>query len=113
MTTTFSPPIGQKTRPPTLADDWVDESLCAQVDPELFFPDTKGQNATQAHQYDAARSICQQCPVARQCLDAAMESEHSASVYYRFGMFGGLTPVERSDLAGMRPKSRSRRSAGH
>jgi hypothetical protein len=34
----------------------------------------------------------------QQCREQVMEFERGTSVYQRFGMFGGLTPAERSDL---------------
>lgn len=39
--------------------------------------------------YEEARAICSECPIREDCLDYAMENR------IRFGMFGGLTPIER------------------
>ena len=46
-----------------MAGHWKDDGLCAQIDPELWFPE-KGHNAAQA------RRICFRCPVRPQCLTA-------------------------------------------
>lgn len=111
MTTALSVPTRGHTSP-TLAQDWVDEAMCSQVDPEAFFPDTAGRTASQAKAYDTARSICHQCPVMQQCREQVMEFERGTSVYQRFGMFGGLTPAERSDLD-LLQSSGQEANAGH
>ena len=53
-----------------MRDDWRRDALCAQVDPELFFPE-KGELAS------SAKRICgsadkPNCPVREQCLDFAL-----------------------------------------
>lgn len=73
---------------PDLSDpdeDWRDDALCAQADPELFYPD-KGENAT------AAKKICEQCAVSRECLDWALS--HGEDV----GVWGGMSQQERNRL---------------
>ena len=62
---------------------WQDDALCAEVGPDLFFPDD-GASAR------PAKSICADCPVAAQCLELGMTVSD--------GIFGGLTPKERRDL---------------
>jgi FixJ family two-component response regulator len=58
-------------------DDWQTRALCAQVDPDLWFPE-KGASSR------PARRICQRCPVQPQCLaDALARGE-------RHGVWGGL-----------------------
>jgi WhiB family redox-sensing transcriptional regulator len=61
---------------------WQRDALCAQVDPEIFFPE-KG-----ASTLDAKR-VCAGCPVRAQCLAAALERGE------RFGVWGGLAERER------------------
>ena len=65
--------------------DWVEDALCAQVDPEIFFP----EQAQLAHA-KPAKSICANCPVTSQCLDYGMDMQ--------FGVYGGLTATERAQL---------------
>jgi WhiB family redox-sensing transcriptional regulator len=65
---------------------WREDALCAQTDPEIFFPEI-GANAT------PARRICTRCPVRTQCLTDALESRDIA-----FGVRGGLTPTQRRAL---------------
>jgi len=63
---------------------WMEFALCAQVDPEIFFPD-KGGRA------EPAKRICRACPVRAQCLDYAMGGDD-------FGVWGGMTERERRTL---------------
>lgn len=65
--------------------DWMDSALCAQTDPELFFPD-KGQPS-----YDAKR-VCATCPVRTECLLYALANREE------YGIWGGLTARERRAL---------------
>jgi WhiB family redox-sensing transcriptional regulator len=66
---------------------WQDGALCAQVDPELFFPE-KGHNTAEA------RRICFRCPVRVPCLQYALDG---ASTWQGIdtGVWGGLTARER------------------
>lgn len=70
--------------------EWRDGGLCAQTDPEVFFPE-KGSSP------NLAKQVCQACPVRTECLEYALERS------IRFGVWGGLTERERRRL---------RRSAG-
>jgi WhiB family redox-sensing transcriptional regulator len=45
--------------------DWRDAALCAQTDPDLWFPELGGTGSP-------ARRICAACPVQAECLDAAI-----------------------------------------
>lgn len=60
-------------------------ALCAQTDPEVFFPD-KGGSAR------AAKRICQTCGVKDLCLEQALIRDE------RFGIWGGLSEQERRRL---------------
>ena len=62
-----------------------DEALCAQTDPEAFFPD-KGQSPK------AAKAMCARCAVSTACLQLAIDNDE------QFGVWGGLTARERRDL---------------
>jgi WhiB family transcriptional regulator, redox-sensing transcriptional regulator len=61
---------------------WQEQALCAQTDPEAFFPD-KGGSTRQA------KRICMSCTVRVQCLDYALENDE------RHGIWGGLSERER------------------
>jgi WhiB family redox-sensing transcriptional regulator len=64
---------------------WRLDGLCAQTDPEAFFPET-GQSL------QPAKRICMTCPVREQCLRYALENDE------RFGVWGGLSIAQRARL---------------
>jgi len=61
---------------------WQDAALCAQSDPEAWFPE-KGGPARMA------RRICRACEVREPCLEYALAND------IRDGIFGGLSETER------------------
>ena len=64
---------------------WWFAGLCAQTDPELFFPE-KGGSVREA------KAVCAPCPVRAQCLAHALAHDE------RFGVWGGLSEPERRRL---------------
>jgi len=64
---------------------WQADSLCAQTDPEAFFPEKGGSTRE-------AKKICGQCEVSAQCLEYALQNDE------RFGIWGGLSERERRRL---------------
>ncbi|WP_157251144.1 WhiB family transcriptional regulator [Nonomuraea typhae] len=64
---------------------WQDSALCAQADPEAWFPEA-GEHAI------AARQICQSCPVREPCLQDALERDEP------YGIRAGLSPPQRRRL---------------
>lgn len=64
---------------------WQVDALCAQTDPEAFFPEKGGSTRD-------AKKICASCTVRSQCLDYAMQNDE------RFGIWGGLSERERRRL---------------
>ena len=48
---------------------------------------------------EAAAALCAGCPIAEQCLAVAMHAERGIGTYSRYGVFGGLTPDQRAQLA--------------
>ena len=64
---------------------WQSDSLCAQTDPEAFFPEKGGSTRD-------AKKICASCEVKAQCLEYALENDE------RFGIWGGLSERERRKL---------------
>lgn len=69
---------------------WMDDALCLEVDPEMFFPE-KGQSPRDA------KRICAKCEVREDCLLWALDRHE------RMGIWGGKTAKER---AGMRARRR-------
>lgn len=70
---------------PIPADQWQDRALCAQTDPEAFFPEKGGSTRE-------AKKICLGCEVRDECLEYALEHDE------RFGIWGGLSERERRRL---------------
>ena len=68
-----------------LPGDWVADALCAQTNPDDFFPE-RGDNTSRA------KSVCRVCPVRDLCL------QHAIATDERFGLWGGKTPEERRDI---------------
>ncbi|WP_158862787.1 WhiB family transcriptional regulator [Leifsonia sp. AG29] len=64
---------------------WQSDALCAQTDPEAFFPEKGGSTRD-------AKRICSSCEVRSQCLDYALANDE------RFGIWGGLSERERRKL---------------
>jgi WhiB family redox-sensing transcriptional regulator len=66
-------------------DQWQERALCAQTDPEAFFPEKGGSTRE-------AKRICMGCEVRDACLDYALAHDE------RFGIWGGLSERERRRL---------------
>ncbi len=64
---------------------WQERALCAQTDPEAFFPEKGGSTRE-------AKKVCISCEVRAECLEYALENDE------RFGIWGGLSERERRRL---------------
>jgi AraC-like DNA-binding protein len=73
--------------------DWRLDAACADVDPELFFPDP-GQVPHAA----AAKQVCAGCAVRGPCLEAAVHGPQARDDHA--GIFAGTTARERVRLRG-------------
>jgi len=69
----------------TTDDQWQERALCAQTDPEAFFPEKGGSTRE-------AKRICLGCEVRDACLEYALAHDE------RFGIWGGLSERERRRL---------------
>jgi WhiB family redox-sensing transcriptional regulator len=69
----------------TEEQEWQERALCAQTDPEAFFPEKGGSTRE-------AKRICQGCEVRSECLEYALAHDE------RFGIWGGLSERERRKL---------------
>ena len=65
---------------------WHDRALCAEVDPEIFFPADGGSGC---HDIKAAKNVCRACPVSAECLSYALAADEE------FGVWGGMSERER------------------
>lgn len=64
---------------------WQTDALCAQTDPEAFFPEKGGSTRD-------AKRICGTCDVRSECLEYALQNDE------RFGIWGGLSERERRKI---------------
>ncbi len=64
---------------------WQERALCAQTDPEAFFPEKGGSTRE-------AKKVCVSCDVRGDCLEYALAHDE------RFGIWGGLSERERRRL---------------
>ena len=65
--------------------DWRELALCAQVDPELWFPASGQPNRK-------AKLVCSWCDAQADCLAFALRANE------QYGVWGGLSPEERRRL---------------
>jgi WhiB family transcriptional regulator, redox-sensing transcriptional regulator len=67
------------------AEGWRLDALCAETDPEAFFPEKGGSTRE-------AKRVCTGCDVRAECLEFALANDE------RFGIWGGLSERERRRL---------------
>jgi hypothetical protein len=87
---------------------WQSQAACAGHDPEQWFPTGRTPDGL------GARVVCWLCPVAADCLAAAMLEERRAGMR-RYGIRGGLLAGQRGHLAAAkrRAEQRQRHRDGH
>jgi WhiB family redox-sensing transcriptional regulator len=78
-------PDASLAMPPQL----VERALCAEVDPGLFFTESKGQAPW------TAKRVCAACEVRVQCLEWALSFANEDDLY---GIYGGHDPATRRKL---------------
>jgi len=80
------PDFGAMNNPQGTPDlTWQERALCAQTDPEAFFPEKGGSTRE-------AKRVCLSCDVRSECLEYALGHDK------RFGIWGGLSERERRRL---------------
>jgi len=67
--------------------EWEHRRACRDADPSDFYPDVKGEARKAAEA--RALEICAECPVAKQCLQAALDNREF------HGVWGGTTAGQR------------------
>lgn len=65
-------------------EPWMADAACAQVDPQLWFPEKGGSSRE-------AKRICQACPALQKCLAYALEHDE-------LGIWGGTSERQRKQL---------------
>lgn len=66
-------------------EPWVQEALCAETEPDAFFPEKGGTTLP-------AKAVCAACDVREQCLEFALRTRQ------KYGIYGGTSPRERARL---------------
>ncbi|HET8595503.1 MAG TPA: WhiB family transcriptional regulator [Intrasporangium sp.] len=72
--------------------DWQLEGACRTVSPETFFHPEGERGPRRRAREAAAKAICGACPVVTECL------QHALSVREPYGIWGGLSELERELL---------------
>ena len=75
-------PAGTWTDADAGEEPWRLDALCAETDPEAFFPEKGGSTRE-------AKRVCTGCTVRAECLEFALANDE------RFGIWGGLSERER------------------
>ncbi len=70
--------------------DWRVEASCRRTDPDLFFP--VGTTGVAVSQIEAAKVVCEACPVREPCLEYALRTNQDS------GVWGGASEEERRRL---------------
>lgn len=79
-------------------EPWMQDALCAEVDPDMFFP-----NRGDAEGADLARDICSRCPVKAECLEFAIRTTQA------HGVWGGKSPRQIADIRAKRKRDEIQR----
>lgn len=80
--------------------DWQDQAVCAETDPDAFFPEKGGSTKE-------AKKICLGCDVKDECLKYALDHDE------RFGIWGGYSERERRRLQRGETITPTTRHGGH
>lgn len=67
-------------------EPWMADAVCAQTDPESFFPEKGGSTRE-------AKKVCFSCEARTECLQYALAHNE------RWGVWGGVSERERRKLA--------------
>jgi WhiB family redox-sensing transcriptional regulator len=75
---------------------WMKQGLCRWVeDPDIFFP---SEGFVGKDDQDAAKAVCNGCPVRRDCLEYALLTRQA------FGIWGGFNARERKRMLKIRAR---------
>jgi WhiB family redox-sensing transcriptional regulator len=76
------------------SDEWQLDALCRGNHAYLFFPPSSFERKDERERREMkAKAICGVCPVREPC------SNHAIDIREPFGIWGGLTEVERRSIA--------------
>jgi WhiB family redox-sensing transcriptional regulator len=67
-------------------------ALCAEIDPEVWFPERGGNSKYRTPEAVHAKQLCKRCPAIAECREYALKYTGL------YGIWGGLDPSERRDI---------------
>jgi WhiB family redox-sensing transcriptional regulator len=70
------------------ATDWRIRARCREIGTDVFYP----ESSEDTEMVDAAKSICEVCPVKPQCLEEALDTREV------YGIWGGTSAWQRRAL---------------
>lgn len=71
---------------------FANPTLCAEVDPDVWFPEHGANYKYKTPEALYAKQICKRCPAIAECREYALRYTGL------FGIWGGLDPIERRDI---------------
>lgn len=83
-------------RPIASSWEWQFSAACKDLPSETFFHPDGERGPSRKNRIKNAKTICGQCPVIQECL------KHALDVQEPFGIWGGTSEEERSDLLTVR-----------
>ncbi len=83
--------------------NWQLHGLCRGLDSALFFHPEGERGHARANRERRAKALCQECPVMRECLTHALQTDEP------YGIWGGLGESERDAVLRPSPRNRHRR----
>jgi WhiB family redox-sensing transcriptional regulator len=89
---------------PMPTTDWIRHGACRTQDPELFYPLSYHNDQPEVR---TAKATCRACPVQQACLTYALDNPGQTID----GIWGGLTPRERSRARNVRDTETRRTAA--
>ena len=72
--------------------EWQLQAACRGMDSEVFFHPERERGFRRREREARAKRVCRRCPVIEQC------RRHALAVEEPYGVWGGLSAVERSAL---------------
>ena len=96
MTTTHLPVPRRLPAPVSDHWDWQVAAACRGQDSDAFFHPPGERRRGRRNRIQAAKALCETCPVIAQCLDHALETREP------YGIWGGSSEEERAAMLGLR-----------
>lgn len=72
--------------------DWQYDGLCRKSSAEMFFSPDAERGEPKRRREEAAKALCDACPVLQEC------RSHALSVREPYGVWGGLSESDRDQL---------------